>query len=185
MIEIVDEAPAHTGARELLLDRAFGPDRHQKTSERLREGRLPALAFAAIDDDGALVGTLRLWHVAIEGAQSVLLLGPLAVEAACRSEGLGARLMRQALNRAAVAGYSAVILVGDAPYYIRFGFSAGLTTALDLPGPVDRARFLGLELKPDALSDARGMVLADGLFDPVLDQMMPMTGLQGYAKRAA
>lgn len=185
MIEIVDEAPAHAGARELLLDRAFGPDRHQKTSERLREGRLPALAFAALDDSGELVGTLRLWHVAVEGAQSVLLLGPLAVETACRSEGLGARLMRQALNRAAVAGYSAVILVGDAPYYTRFGFSAGLTLDLDLPGPVDRARFLALELQPYALADARGMVEADGLFDPVLDQMVPIADLPGFAKRAA
>ncbi|WP_439528776.1 GNAT family N-acetyltransferase [Pannonibacter sp.] len=185
MIEIVDEAPAHTGARELLLDRAFGPDRHLKTCERLREARLPALAFAAMDDDGALVGTLRLWHVAIEGAQSVLLLGPLAVDAACRSEGLGARLMRQALNRAAVAGFSAIILVGDAPYYNRFGFSGDLTHDLDMPGPVDRARFLGLELQPLALGTARGLVLPAGFLDPVCTEMPQFPALQGYAKRAA
>lgn len=185
MIEIVDEAPAHTGARELLLDRAFGPDRHLKTCERLREERLPALAFAALDATGDLVGTLRLWHVAMEGAQSVLLLGPLAVDAACRSDGLGARLMRHALNRASVAGHSAIILVGDAPYYNRFGFSGDLTQGLDLPGPVDRARFLGLELQPFALSSARGLVLPSGFLDPACEDMVQVPSLQGYAKRAA
>ncbi|NBN62983.1 GNAT family N-acetyltransferase [Microvirga tunisiensis] len=185
MIEIVDEAPAHVGARELLLDRAFGPDRYRKTSERLREGRLPAFAFSALEEDGTLVGTLRLWNVDMAGAQSVLLLGPLAVEASCRSGGIGARLMRQALNRAAVAGHSAILLVGDAPYYERFGFSASLTLGLELPGPVERARFLGLELQPHALAAASGMVVPAGCVDPVFDQVFPVSGSLGLAKRAA
>ena len=185
MIEILDEAPEHTGARELLLDRAFGPDRHQKTSERLREGRVPAIALTALDDLGALVGTLRLWHVTAEGGQGLLLLGPLAVEATCRSEGLGARLMRAALNQAAIAGFGGVILVGDHAYYARFGFSPDLTLGLDLPGPVERHRFLGLELKEGALAGAYGLVEASGAEDPVYEQMMPFTGLRNVTSRAA
>lgn len=167
MIEIRDEAPWQHGAREGLLDRAFGAARFEKTSERLREGRLPAFALAASDEEtGALVGTVRLWNVASESGRKALLLGPLAVDAEHRSEGLGGRLMYAALNRAAVTGHRAVILVGDAPYYERFGFSAALTRDLDMPGPVDRSRFLAMELTTGALLGACGMLMADGAFDP-------------------
>ncbi|MFD1333085.1 GNAT family N-acetyltransferase, partial [Methylopila musalis] len=83
MAVIRDEAPADAGAREALLDRAFGPARFAKTCERLREGRLPAqgLALTAVDADGRMVGTLRFWHVALGDGRGALMLGPLAVEA--------------------------------------------------------------------------------------------------------
>ncbi len=165
-IDIRDEAPWQHGAREALLDRVFGPARFEKTSERLREGRLPALALAAVDEDGDLTGTVRLWHVATGDGRPALLLGPLAVAPESRSLGVGGRLMRQALNQAAVAGHGAVVLVGDAPYYARFGFCPSLTIALDLPGPVERHRFLGMELVPGALEGASGCLSAAGPRDP-------------------
>lgn len=161
-VSITQEIPADVAGREALLDAAFGPSRHRKTSARLRAGRIPAegLAFTA-HDGGRVVGTIRLWHI-IAGGVPALLLGPLAVARSHEGQGLGSRLMRRALAEAAFRGHAAVILVGDAPYYQRFGFSRSLTENLVLPGPVEPDRFLGLELKPDALTNACGLIVASG-----------------------
>ena len=169
MIRIVPEIPRHHDAREALLDAALA-NRFAKTCERLREGRLPAedLSFSAVGD-GRLVGTVRLWHVSAGPGRRALLLGPLAVDEAHRSEGIGGQLMRHALARAALLGHRAVLLVGDAPYYQRFGFDAEPTRDLWLPGPVDRERFLGLELVPGALDGAAGLVNATGERAPAPD----------------
>ena len=166
-IVIEDERPGDIDAREILLDRAFGPARFRKTCQRLRAGRLPArglsLVARARDGLGAseVVGTVRLWHVDAGGVPA-LMLGPLAVDARYRRFGLGARLMEAALERASALGHRAVILVGDAPYYARFGFSRAHTVGLRMPGPVDNARFLGLELEAGALAEASGVVQATG-----------------------
>lgn len=160
--ERLEDAPA----REALLEAAFGAQRFQKTSERLRAGRLPADGLALVANDGdALVGTVRLWSVRAGGVEA-LMLGPLAVAQSHRGLGVGARLMREAIARAARRGHKAILLVGDAPYYARFGFAASRTERLALPGPVDRARFLGLELVPGAFGNAEGLVVATGLRDP-------------------
>jgi predicted N-acetyltransferase YhbS len=159
------ESSADSWARERLLDEAFGAARSSKTVERLREGRLPAQGFAlAAWDAGELIGTLRMWHI-LAGEVPALLLGPLAVAKAYRSRGVGRRLVAEALFRAASAGHKAVLLVGDAAYYEPFGFSRRHTLTLSLPGPVDEARFLGLELKGGALKAARGFVAAAGARD--------------------
>lgn len=164
MTLIRDEMNFDVAAREALLNAAFGACRFAKTSERLRAGRLPAegLAFSAVDDDGKLLGTVRLWRVKAGAAGDALLLGPLAVAAEAQGQGLGAALMRHAINTARVLGHTAILLVGDAPYYARFGFSPALTAGLSLPGPVDRARFLALELTPGSLGRARGLVTPMG-----------------------
>ena len=164
-LSVAGERPSDVWARERLLDEAFGSARHEKTVERLREGRLPARGLSLVAKDGEdLVGTLRLWHIQA-GDVPALLLGPLAVAKACRSRGLGRKLMAEALLRAASAGHKAVLLVGDAPYYEPFGFSRRHTLGLSLPGPVDEARFLGLELMGGALKDAKGRVTAAGARD--------------------
>jgi predicted N-acetyltransferase YhbS len=152
-------------AREALLDRAFGPGRWRKTCERLREGRLPAdgLAFTALRD-GVVVGTLRFWSVEAGEGCDALMLGPIAVDESVRSLGLGGQMIRLGLERARALGHKAVILVGDAPYYQRFGFSRAGAEGLDMPGPVELARFLALELAPGALDGAQGLVRATGAF---------------------
>lgn len=151
--------------REALLDRAMGPMRKKKSSEKLRRGRRPAegLALVARDDDGVLLGTVRLWHVAAgdHGAQA-LLLGPLAVEPSAKSAGIGSLLMWQAIAAARRLGHGAILLVGDAPYYARFGFSADKTGDLAMPGPYERERFLALELVDGWLDGARGTLKASG-----------------------
>src|SRR5581483_7636042 len=110
-------------AREALLDACFGENRHLRTCQRLRDGRTPAegLAFSA-EHGGRLAGTLRLWHVSAGGIPA-LVLGPLAVESSSRKLGVGTALMDHALAAATARGHRAVILLGDAPYYARFGFS--------------------------------------------------------------
>jgi predicted N-acetyltransferase YhbS len=161
-IAIADERPNDVAAREALLDEGFGLGRSAKTSQRLRDGRIPAEGLALVARDGeALVGTLRCWRVSA-GERPALLLGPLAVAKSHRSLGVGSALMREALWRAAMRGHKAVLLVGDAPYYARFGFEASLTRGLDLPGPVERARFLGFEIAPGVLRGAKGVVTATG-----------------------
>jgi predicted N-acetyltransferase YhbS len=158
-IEIRRERRADTVARERLLDTAFGAGRFAKSSERLREGRIPArgLAFSAFEGRD-LVGTVRLWSVDAGPAHSCLLLGPLAVAANRRDRGIGADLMWRALHEARRLGHRAVLLVGDAAYYARFGFSAEQTSALRMPGPFERDRLLACELVPGALQGARGMI---------------------------
>ena len=162
MIQIRDEIAADVPAREALLDRCLGERRTAKSSERLREGRLPARGLAlTAEQDGEVVGSVRLWHVEAGGV-AALLLGPLAVKPELQGAGVGKALMREALWRAGCRGHGAVILVGDAPYYARFGFDAGLTRELAMPGPVERERFLAIELREGALDGARGVLVASG-----------------------
>ena len=170
MIEIRHETPFEAARREALLDEAFGDCRFAKTAERLRQDRLPeeGLSFLACAD-GRLVGTVRLWAVAAGPGRPALLLGPLAVAPDFRHRGVGGDLMWHALGEARQRGHRAVLLVGDAPYYGRFGFSTEKTGALRLPGPYARDRLLACELVPGALDGVRGLVSATGRSEPRLD----------------
>jgi predicted N-acetyltransferase YhbS len=163
VITIRQERFADAAAREALLDVSYGPARFSKPSERLRKGRLPAdgLSFVAVER-GRVVGTVRLWHVAAGGGRAALLLGPLAVHPEWRNQGIGAALVERAIRAAAARGHGAVLLVGDAPFYGRFGFSAEKTGALRLAGSYERHRLLALELVPGALDGAKGLVAATG-----------------------
>lgn len=181
------ETAADAVAIEALLDREFGPGRHLKTCQRLRDGQTPASDLALVMRDGDdLVGTLRFWDILIGGQTRALLLGPLAIDARLHGTGLGSHLMRRGLTMAAALHHRAVILVGDEPYYRRFGFEQRFTTDMTLPGSVERARFLGLELTRGALAAASGAITPlrqaavpylvahgetrfGGLFDPEFD----------------
>jgi len=170
MITLRHERPCDLAAREALLDEAFGDSRARKTSQRLREGRLPAEGLSLIAAEGRrVIGTARLWHVTCASGEHALLLGPVAVAAASRGRGIGAALVRRAVAQARRLGHGAVILVGDAPYYGRFGFAADKTAGLRLPGPFERHRLLALELKPGALANARGLLRAAGTPAPQPD----------------
>ena len=145
-------------ARETLLDACFGENRSLRTCRRLRDGRAPAEGLAlSVVAEGRLVGTLRLWHVSA-GDRPAIVLGPLAVDNSCRKLGIGRALVTHALAAEKARGHGAVILLGDAPYYARFGFSALKTGELSLPGPFERDRLLGLELREGVLDGAWGMI---------------------------
>jgi predicted N-acetyltransferase YhbS len=162
-------------AREALLDACFGVNRHTRTCQRLRDGRAPAEGLAlSVVRQSRLVGTVRLWHVSAGGVPA-LMLGPLAVDESCRELGMGAALMNHALAAATALGHGAVILLGDEAYYARFGFAALKTGELSLPGPFERDRLLGLELREGALDGAFGTIVASGA-------LLPTTGTHRVKK---
>ena len=115
------ETPGDWWDVEALYDLCFAPGREALSSYRLREGVLPVpgLSMVARDSDGTLAGAIRYWPVCV-GDVAALLLGPIAVHPTCQGEGLGGRLIRDTL--ALITGWDRVLLVGDAPYYARFGF---------------------------------------------------------------
>ena len=134
-LRIEIEAPADAAAVEALVLAAFGPGRFAKTAERLRERARIAAGFVA-RENGTIIGSVRLWAITIDG-QPALFLGPIAVSAASRRAGLGADLVQACVDH---AGDSGILLVGDLPWFGRFGFR--LAPDARLNGPVDQRRVL-------------------------------------------
>jgi len=136
-------------AVEALLDRAFGADRFARTAYKVRGAAeaIPTLSLAAVDD-GALVGTIQCWPVALAaddgGVHPLVMVGPVAVEPDRQRDGIGRQLMAHALAAAAQAGLDdRLMLIGDPEYYGRFfGFDAARTAAWRLPGPAEPRRLL-------------------------------------------
>jgi predicted N-acetyltransferase YhbS len=168
-VTITREQSGDIAAHNAVLARAMSPRWKKKPSQKLRQGRLPAagLAFVARDSRGVVFGTVRLWDIQagidpLGRPVPALLLGPLAVDPGAKCAGIGSMLMRNAIAKATSLGRGAVLLVGDPPYYGRFGFNAEKTGALAMPGPVERDRFLALELVDGWLEGAAGMLVATG-----------------------
>jgi predicted N-acetyltransferase YhbS len=158
-MNIVVETSVHEGAVEKLVADAFGPGRFAKTVYRLRDDAAPVATLSLVMLDGEeVVGTLRFWPILIGGLTPALLLGPLVAAPDRQGQGIGSRLMREGLARAAAEGHRIVVLVGDEPYYRRFGFTRSLARSLKLPGWVDKRRFLAHELVAGAMATTRGMI---------------------------
>ncbi len=160
MFEIVPERPQDVGPREALLDLSFGQDRTRLTSYRLREGVEPvkALSYVALID-GQFQGSLRFWPIVVQGARAPLLLGPLAVAPERRGQAIGVALVRNGLRRARRLGHDLVLLVGDYPYYKRFGFIHAKRFGLVMPGPVDPDRLLIRRIPRGRIIGVTGPVL--------------------------
>lgn len=142
-----------------LNARAFGPGRFARTAYRVREGTPPISRFCLLSRvAGELVASIRFTEVTVGGKGGVLLLGPLAVEARYAGLGYGKRLVAEGLERAKASGIALVLLVGDEPYYGRFGFKRIGLSRIKMPGPVDPARMLAAELREGALVEYAGMV---------------------------
>lgn len=141
------ETPADAPAVEALVLAAFGPGRFAKTAERLRE-RAGIEAGFVVREGGRTVGSVRLWRVAV-GETNALFLGPIAVDAASRRAGLGADLVAACVAHAKAAGTGGVLLVGDPPYFERFGFQ--VAPGVRLPGPVDPRRVMWLPVGVEAV----------------------------------
>jgi predicted N-acetyltransferase YhbS len=144
------ERPQDGPLVDALIDRAFGPGRYTKVSERVREfaSFAPELSMCAWVGE-RLLGCARMWRVRC-GDQAVTFLGPFAVEQGERSSGFGARLIARCCEAAAAAGETYVVLVGDEPYFARVGFAKAGGRAVVMPGPVDQTRVLVRALTPDA-----------------------------------
>ncbi|GJE16914.1 GNAT family N-acetyltransferase [Methylobacterium marchantiae] len=153
------ERPGDIDAIDRLHARAFGPGRFARTAYRLREGTLPLVELCFT----ALVGTYLVGSVRVGPAQAgglLLVLGPLTVDPSFEKRGIGGSLMQASLDAARAGGHGLVVLVGDAPYYRRFGFVPVPPGRLSTPGPVDPSRFLWLELRQGALDTVSGNVSA-------------------------
>ncbi len=141
-MELATEAPGDGPEVEALLDLCFAPGRTLLSSYRLRDGVPPArdLCIVARGRAGEVAGAIRFWPVRI-GAHAAMLLGPVAVHPTRQGEGLGAFLIQSGLGRARGADVARVLLVGDAPYYARFGFAR--LEGVAMPPPTNPARVLG------------------------------------------
>ena len=151
MFQLVPLADVPADAVETLLDAAFGADRHGRTAYRVREGMgtIPELSFAAVED-GALVGSIQCWPVALaadDGSRiPMVMVGPVAVSPARQNIGIGRALMWKAIE---TADGEALMLIGDPEYYAQFGFDAQATGAWRLPGPFEQHRLLARNDAPD------------------------------------
>ncbi len=149
-------APEDEAAVEKLDERAFGPGRFARTAYRLREDVAPDYALSFVARVGTLlVGANRMTPILV-GSEPALLLGPLTVEPAFRSQGVGEALMKLSLDAARAAGHGLVLLVGDEEYYARVGFSRAPRGKIAMPGPVDPKRLLYFELREGALAATSG-----------------------------
>jgi predicted N-acetyltransferase YhbS len=158
-LTIRPETPADADPIERLHERAFGPGRFARTAFRLREGsqHTYSLSFTALVGT-LLVGSSRLTPILAGGAEA-LILGPLTVEPAFMSRGIGAALMQRGLEVAREEGHTLILLIGDEKYYGRFGFKKVPFGQLIMPGPTDPERLLALELVEGALAAAKGAVI--------------------------
>lgn len=157
MIAVRPEQPDDWWEVEALLDLCFAPGREALSSYRLRDGVDPVrgLSHVARDGDGTLAGAIRFWPVHV-GAANALLLGPIAVHPTHQGEGLGGFLIQEGLEAGRDKGWQRVMLVGDAPYYGRFGFTR--LEAVEMPPPTNPERVLGHDLVPDAWRGISGAV---------------------------
>jgi predicted N-acetyltransferase YhbS len=148
---------------ELLLDAAFGADRHARTAYKLRQGSQPisALSFAIVDN-GLLLATVQCWPVQIVG-HGLVLVGPVAVHPDHQNKGLGHRLMHASLDAAEKIGNPAMVMIGDPEYYGRFGFCAEATTGWSLPGPWEPRRLLARNVGGHVLPREGMLERADAL----------------------
>ena len=158
-VEIRLQTPNDLPALKKLNEESFGPGRFARTAFRVREEATPdpRLNLCAIEA-GTIVGSVQFTPISIGGVAGALLLGPLIVAKSHSNQGLGLRLMQAGLDRARALGYAFAVLAGDLPYYARAGFAAVPAGRICLPGPVDPARLLYVELSPDALESYRGPV---------------------------
>lgn len=148
-----------------LHERVFGPGRFVRTAYRVREGRLktkPVSPYCrAVVLGNTIVGALVMTEAQIGGQGGVALLGPVAVDPSFASQGYGRRMIGEALQAARDGGERLVVLVGDAPYYGRLGFTPVPPGQIVLPGPVNPARLLAAELHPGALAAYHGLLTAE------------------------
>lgn len=157
MYRLEEETEADWWEVEVLYDLCFAPGRTALSSYRLRDGvdKVRPLCLVLRDGDGVLAAVIRYWPVRV-GGRRVLLLGPVAVHPTRQGEGLGGLLIHESLAEARRLGWERVLLVGDAPYYRRFGFQK--IDGVEMPPPTNPDRVLALELQPGAWTGVRGPV---------------------------
>ncbi|HML44015.1 MAG: N-acetyltransferase [Hyphomicrobium zavarzinii] len=146
-----------------LHDRVFGPGRFARTAYRVREQKgtgaeISRFCRLAASDDNRLIAALRMSEISIGGKKGAILLGPLVVAPEYAGQGYGRALVTEVIEAAKAAGLKLMVLVGDEPYYGRFGFKPVAPGTITFPGPVNPQRILALELESGALASFSGQI---------------------------
>jgi predicted N-acetyltransferase YhbS len=157
-LTLAPQTDADLAGIERLSERAFGPGRYARSAYRLREGVEPDSSLSFVARVGTFLVGANLMTPIRCGDTPALLLGPLTVDPAFRSVGIGEALVTCSLDAARAAGHALVLLVGDLPYYARMGFAPVPDGQLAFCGPVDPARLLYLELVEGAFAGVTGPV---------------------------
>jgi putative acetyltransferase len=143
------EQPDEAAAIAATVAAAFGRETEAAlvTALRDQDGLTVSLAAAL---DGMIVGHVALSPVAVGGRSGDghwLGLGPLAVQPALQRQGIGRRLVDEAVAAAAASGASTVFVLGKSSYYGALGFDAaadfGWRCVYDVPPPAFRVKRLG------------------------------------------
>ncbi len=145
---------------QLLIENAFGIDRHKRIVYQFRKSiaHLPDLCFIANHQD-KLVGSIEFWPVKLPNQQIIPLLGPLAVDSDWHGKGVGRALVKYGIDAVKAQGFNALIIVGDPIYYAPFGFNIDVVDRLKLPGDVTPLTFMGVEFKAQSLANLSGNIL--------------------------
>ena len=154
-MKLTRELPQDWWEVEALYDLTFAPGREALSSYRLRDDIPPVkeLCLVARDEAEILAGAIRYWPVRV-GDAPALLLGPVAVHPTRQGEGVGRFLIENSLGLA--HGWDRVLLVGDEPYYGKFGFRK--LSGVIMPAPTNPDRVLGRALRPGAWDGVTGDV---------------------------
>jgi putative acetyltransferase len=162
-----EETADLSGIRAVNLA-AFETSAEADLVDALRGQGSPVISLIA-EDGGAIVGHILFSPVMLGGHPGVRImgLGPMAVMPARQRQGIGSALVRDGLDACKHIGASAVVVVGHATYYPRFGFAPasrfGLSCQYDVPDDV----FMATELDPRALTGVAGTVRYHPAFDNV------------------
>lgn len=159
MIGLREAGPEDYQDIQGLLARAFARPDEAALVEALRAEGAVLLELVA-ETGQQLAGHILYTELSIETGDGVVraaALAPLAVDPAHQRRGVGGALIHMSLPMLAHSGVDAVVVVGDAAYYTRFGFSPELAATLQSPIPPGD-HFMALELSPGSIEGCGGRV---------------------------
>ena len=159
------EEHADYDAVHALNRSAFETEVEAGLVDALRQQADPTVSLVAVDDT-TVVGHIMLSPVSLSDHPNLVIMGlaPMAVLPEHQNKGVGFALVRAGLERCRELGAGAVVVLGHASYYPRFGFAPstqfGIRSEYNVPDDV----FMVLELTPGYLSDAVGTITYHAAF---------------------
>jgi putative acetyltransferase len=147
---------------------AFETSTEADLVDALRKQAAPIISLVA-EDGGAIVGHILFSPVTLDGNPEIRMMGlaPMAVIPARQRQGIGSALIRDGLEACKRIGASAVVVVGHATYYPRFGFTPASRVGLRCQYEVPDEVFMAVELDPGTLRSMGGTVEYHPAFESV------------------
>jgi putative acetyltransferase len=169
MVSVAQEKNDDIVSIREVITAAFGQTNEAKLVEAIRNSQnfIPELSIVATEK-GNLLGHILFSPIVIDAqAQtfSALALAPLSVIPTCQRQGIGTELVQFGLSKCCELDHNLVVVLGHPSYYPRFGFQTARQFGIRAPFPVPDEAFMVLELKPNALIKASGIVRYPIYFD--------------------